>query len=62
MSAVTYRKQPVEIQAIRYTGTNHDEVNAFTGQQDGFHAVAPEDRSEWDFLHSTWVGESLELR
>jgi len=57
-----YRKKPVEIEAIRYDGNNHEEVYAFTGEQ--FFAIEPEDRADdpdltaevYDKLHSTWVG------
>lgn len=58
-----YRKKPVVVEAILYTGSNHVEVQAFTG---AFHfgPVASEDRDAdpditaevYDELHSTWVG------
>lgn len=60
--ASKFRKKPIEIEAVRYTGDNHDEVYAFTGGN--FQEVDEEDRTEdpeitaqvFDKLHSTWVG------
>lgn len=57
-----YRKKPLTVQAIQWTGTNEDELVAFTGNR--FMAVDPEDRTDdpdltgavFDILHSTWVG------
>lgn len=57
-----YRTKPYEIEAIRYTGDNAEELNHWT---DGlFIEVDEEDRTDdpdntaaiYDFLHSTWVG------
>lgn len=31
----TYRKKPVEIQAVQWTGSNHDEIRAFLGKDLG---------------------------
>lgn len=57
-----FRKRPIEITAIRFDGTNHDAVAAFTGGR--FWLVDPEDRGDnpdivaqvYDVLHSTWIG------
>jgi hypothetical protein len=57
-----WRKKPVEVSAIQWTGANLAEVQAFTGPG-YFGAVPPEDRDEdpdmtaevYDKLHSTWV-------
>lgn len=59
---VRWRKRPVVVSAIQWTGANLAEVQAFTGGGD-FDAVPHEDRSEdpdmtaevFDKLHSTWV-------
>lgn len=66
MSAPTrYRKKPVEITAIQWTGDNEQDVIAFTGSGK-FAALDPEDRTDdpeltaevfaGDELHNTWVG------
>lgn len=57
-----FRKRPIEIEAIRFDGTNHDAVATFTGGR--FWPVDPQDRGDnpdivaqvYDVLHSTWVG------
>lgn len=57
-----FRKRPVEVEAIQWTGDNEAELDAFTCGQ--FQALDPEDRSDdpdmtgsvFDKLHSTWVG------
>lgn len=59
-----FRKKPVEIEAVQWTGDNEDELYAFTGAQN-FVVTDPEDRansddpeataSVFDELHSTWV-------
>ncbi len=62
MTAREYRKKPVVIQAVQFTGTNHDEVQDFAPGL--FHEVHPDDRTDdpditaevMDELHSTWVG------
>lgn len=62
MPAQRFRKIPVEVDAIHYDGTNHAEIDDFTGG--GFRFVEPEDRDDdpdvtavvFDRLHSTWVG------
>lgn len=40
----TYRTRPIEVQAIRFDGTNHAAVQAFTN--DRFDAVDPRDRGD----------------
>lgn len=58
----TYRKKPVEVQAVKATAENEDVISEFTGGQ--YHFVDPEDREGddelmaevWDKLHNTWVG------
>ncbi len=65
MSAARYRKRPVIVEAIRYTGENVEEIQAFTGTG-MFHLVHEEDRARaddpeitaevMDDLHSTWIG------
>lgn len=57
-----FRKRPVEIQAIQFNGSNHNDIRAFTGGR--FWAIDPRDRGDapnivaqvYDVLHSTWVG------
>ena len=57
-----FRKRPVEVSAIQWTGANLAEVQEFTGRG-YFDAVDPQDRSDdpdmtamiFDKLHSTWV-------
>lgn len=59
----SFRKRPVVVQAVQWTGDNEAEVAAFTGRH-LFHSVPPEDRTDdpeitaevMDVLHSTWVG------
>lgn len=61
MPIVRYRKKPVEVDTVQWTGDNEAELAAFTGNQ--FQALDPEDRTEdpdatgavFDELHSTWV-------
>lgn len=56
----TYRKKPVEVKAVQFTGSNFTEVQEFTSP--GFFQLAtdrydPEIVAEvWDKLHDTWVG------
>jgi hypothetical protein len=60
--AEKYRKKPVIVDVVRWTGDNETELREFTGGR--FHAVDPEDRCEdpdrtgevFDVLHGTWVG------
>ncbi|MGC4918677.1 hypothetical protein [Streptomyces albogriseolus] len=63
---VRYRKKPVEVFAMQWTGDNEQAVQAFTGGPDFFHALTEEDRAAngddpaataavYDKLHSTWV-------
>ena len=57
-----FRKKPVVIEAVQWTGRNLDELKTFTNSQ--FDTVDPEDAVDdpqitaevWDFLHATWVG------
>jgi hypothetical protein len=61
---VRYRKRPVEVDTIQWTGNNEADVQAFTGAPN-FHALSPEDREDsddpeatatvYDKLHSTWM-------
>ena len=55
-----FRKKPVVIEAIQYTGNNSDEILGFAKR---FYELDLEDRDDheviaevWDKLHSTWVG------
>lgn len=62
MTLNRYRKKPVEIEAIQWTGKNFPELEGFAGEH--FQLVHPMDRGEdpgitavvFDVLHSTWVG------
>lgn len=62
MSPTQFRKKPVVVTAVQWTGDNEAELIEFTGKR--FHEVPPEDRlddpdvtgSVFDVLHSTWVG------
>lgn len=62
MTAKTYRKRPVIVEAAQWTGDNEQELRDWTGGK--FHAVDALDRVEdpditaevYDALHSTWVG------
>jgi hypothetical protein len=66
MSIRTYRKIPIELQAVQFTGSNFDEVHELTGPDKFAHAVdlrhfvrfEDDDivAGVWDHLHSTWVG------
>lgn len=59
---VRYRKRPVAVDTVQWTGHNEAELAAFTNHR--FEVVPPEDRAEnpeitaqvYDVLHSTWVG------
>lgn len=56
-----YRKRPVVIEAIRWTGHNADEMRRFAGAK--FDTIDPQDRGDdpandaqvLDDLHSVWV-------
>lgn len=56
-----FRKNPIEVEAMQWTGDNDAELIAFTGGN--FQAIDPEDRGDdpdatgqvYDKLHSTWV-------
>lgn len=58
----SYRKKPLTVRAVQWTGDNEAELIAFTANR--FMAVDPEDRTDdpdltgavFDVLHSTWVG------
>jgi hypothetical protein len=62
MSVRKYRKKPIVIEALQWTGSNAEEMAAFAGSR--FGQVPPEDRAEdplrtaevWDELHGTWIG------
>ncbi|MGW5582841.1 hypothetical protein [Streptomyces sp. NPDC003857] len=61
----TYRKRPIEVDTIQWTGDNEADVQAFTGGPSIFYALDDEDRANsddpdataavYDKLHSTWV-------
>ena len=61
--ATRYRKRPVVVEAVLYTGQNAEQVAAFTNAA-SFGVVDVADRSAdpditaevWDKLHSTWIG------
>ncbi len=61
MPVQRFRTRLVEVDAMRWTGLNFDEVFVWT---DGSFKKAPEDRrldpsitaEVWDFLHQTWIG------
>lgn len=57
----TYRKRPVIVEAIQWTGHNEQELRDWTGGK--FETIPRADRVDpevdaevWDKLHSTWVG------
>lgn len=62
MPIVEYRKKPIVVSTIQWTGDNEAELIEFTGNK--FQALEPETRTEdpemtgsvFDDLHSTWVG------
>ena len=57
-----YRKKPIEVDTVQWTGNNEEEIFHFTSGL--FHSVPPEDRTDdldvtaqvFDETHSTWVG------
>jgi len=62
MPVTRYRKNPVEVDTIQWTGSNEQELVKFTGHR--FEAISAEHRAEkpditaqvYDKLHDTWVG------
>ncbi len=59
-----FRKRPVEVEAVQWTGDNADEVKAFVGLRDNGESrfLLPseitgvwEDAHVYDELHDTWV-------
>lgn len=63
MTVRRYRKRPLPVSAIQWTGDNADEVIAFTGAEN-FRTIPPEQQvgapgitaSVYDRLHATWIG------
>ena len=65
MTITRYRKLPIEVDTIQWTGSNEAEVQTFTGGASHFYALDAEDRegsddpeataAVFDELHSTWV-------
>ncbi|MCX5253581.1 hypothetical protein OOK27_05260 [Streptomyces canus] len=65
MTITRYRKRPVEVDTIQWTGTNEADVQAFTEGARNFYALDDEDRENsddpeatatvYDKLHSTWI-------
>ncbi|MEV8042425.1 hypothetical protein AB0P02_01090 [Streptomyces griseoluteus] len=61
---VRYRKKPIEVDTVQWTGDNESAVQAFTGPTH-FHALDDADRANgddpeataavYDRLHFTWV-------
>lgn len=58
-----YRKRPITIAAVRFTGDNYAAVQKLCIDPVYFRQVRPLDYSDpeiiaevWDKLHSTWVG------
>lgn len=57
-----FRKRPVVIDAVEWTGSNEDDLREFAGT--AFQTVEPEDRTDdpditaviYDRFHSTWIG------
>lgn len=64
MTVRQFRKRPVVVSAIQWTGDNEAQVREFTGGN--FEAVDPDDRANsddpentaavLDSLHSSWIG------
>jgi hypothetical protein len=58
-----FRKKPIEVEAVRWTGSNAEEVRALAGtlfdvldEQDRASSDDPEATAQiYDALHSTWV-------
>ena len=64
-AARKFRKKPVEIQAVQWTGDNAEEIKAFVGYKDTGECrfLTPDEfpgdwtlPHVWDELHATWVG------
>lgn len=64
MSVRTFRKKPVEIEAVQWAGDNAAEIKAFVGRrdngEDGFLLPSDvtgtwHDAHVYDFLHETWM-------
>jgi hypothetical protein len=55
-----FRKKPVEIEAVRWTGDNMSELKEFApGLVETHEREARDDNltaEVWDYLHDTWVG------
>lgn len=61
MSVVRYRRLPIEVDTIEWTGTNLDELIAFTGGDfllttDGEFDDPDITAKVYDSLHDTWIG------
>jgi hypothetical protein len=55
---VRYRKLPVEVDAIQFTGENYVDIIGFIGDNGGFQwdgTADPTRHAVWDYLHDTWV-------
>lgn len=65
MTITRYRKRPVEVDTIQWTGSNETEVQTFAGGASNFYALDDADRENsddpeatatvYDKLHSTWI-------
>lgn len=57
-----FRKKPIVVEAIQYTGANHAEIETFApGMFEGLDVADRVDNPSvtaevWDKLHDTWVG------
>jgi hypothetical protein len=49
---VTIRKKPIQIQAIKWTGSNFAEVQKFTNGQI---EIGNDGLEVYDFLHDSWI-------
>lgn len=60
MAAQQFRKRPIEVSGIQWTGDNEAEIDAWTGGK--FRAVAPDEARPgitaevYDRLHDSWIG------
>lgn len=51
-----YRKKPVEVEAVQWTGSNEAELTRFTGHQfRTIESVTAYTAQVYDVLHDTWV-------